>query len=294
MCRNRLIESCFVLQILILRCSSYLYLNNFHQPTAALRNQNSHLYLNTGPYNPLFLSYFSTLKALEDSLEGTYSKSLRIKCPFFRRRALDLIDSLARTFQFIVVRHKSIFPVSIKIPGSSTYYDERKVTGLSMDQISLIIEKDWNALHSKGSSKPWGDGKGYYITGKLSYGIYKDECIFDGTDPDMPVVGLRKYLSAASQLFDRKKSRADLICPLTININERTIVARWRLQGILNLPWHPSIKPMTGSTTYYISEDGMVEKHLEQWDITVIDAFISVLFKDLDFGAPPAKPLDDT
>lgn len=59
--------------------------------------------------------------------------------------------------------------------------------------------------------------------------------------------------------------------------------------GILNLPWHPSVKPWTGKTVYYINNNGLIEKHLEFWDITVLDAFISTLFPSLNYGALPAS-----
>ena len=38
----------------------------------------------------------------------------------------------------------------------------------------------------------------------------------------------------------------------------------------------------------FIDNDGLVEKHVEYWDITVLDAFISTLFPFLKFGAMPA------
>jgi hypothetical protein len=64
-----------------------------------------------------------------------------------------------------------------------------------------IIENDWRPSTSKG----------YYLTGKLTQSIYRDDCLFDGPDPDMPVRGLHKYLNAASQLFETKSSTAELL-----------------------------------------------------------------------------------
>ena len=133
---------------------------------------------------------------------------------------------------------------------------------------------------------------GYYITGMLTKSIYRDDCFFDGPDPDMPVRGLKKYLLSASNLFDRKHSRADIIRPvvLTQSDSERTIQVFWRLEGVLNLPWHPHMKPWTGNTVYHLDKDGLVERHVEQWDISVLDAFVSTLLPGLEFGAPPAMP----
>jgi Uncharacterized conserved protein (DUF2358) len=107
----------------------------------------------------------------------------------------------------------------------------------------------------------------------------------------MPVKGLRKYLNSASQLFDRGSSRADIIS-VRSDIYQRTIQVTWRLEGVLNLPWHPRIKPYTGQTTYYLDADGLIFRHVEAWDITAVDAFISTLLPGLQYGAPPAKPIE--
>ena len=154
-----------------------------------------------------------------------------------------------------------------------------KLIDRAMSQIASIIEADWKS------------GKGYYITGKLTKEIYRDDCFFDGPDPDMPVVGLRKYIASTAQLFDQKVSRADIIGTMETNEETRTIIVHWRLEGILNLPWHPKLKPWTGTTTYHIDESGLINKHMETWDISVLDAFASTLFPFLSIGAAPAAPI---
>ena len=106
----------------------------------------------------------------------------------------------------------------------------------------------------------------------------------------MPVRGLRKYLSAASQLFDRKKSRADILS-LDCDQTNRKITVTWRIEGILNLPWHPIMKPWTGSTVYSIDDSGLIYSHIEKWDISVIDAFLSTLLPNIFTGEPPAPEI---
>jgi len=218
----------------------------------------------------------------EKRLSELYRGASSIRCPFFRRRAYDLYDGLGMVLQFLVARHKSL-PMPV-LPGcsSGSISSEAKTTGLSIDAVADIIKLDWRANIE--------DGKGYYITGRITKSIYRDDCLFDGPDPDMPVRGLRKYLSSASQLFDHKKSCANLLSCTQSN-EHNTITCRWRIEGVLNLPWHPRLKPWTGSTTYYIDEDGLIFKHIETWDISVLDAFISTLFPALQFGAEPAAPL---
>ena len=242
---------------------------------------------NGGPFSADFIKYQSFVRIFQLHLDAMYSKSLRIKCPFFRRRATDSVDGLASVFQFVCARHKSI-PIPT-LPGTQQMVISTalKQTGLSIDAIADIIKRDWK---SQANIRDLTSGKGYYITGKLSREIYRDDCFFDGPDPDMPVTGLKKYISSTCQLFDHKASRADLIS-LESNEDQRTVTVHWRLEGILNLPWHPILKPWTGHTTYMIDELGLIDKHVEKWDISVVDAFVSTLFPFLNYGAPPAEPI---
>jgi hypothetical protein len=126
-----------------------------------------------------------------------------------------------------------------------------------------------------------GPSKGYYITGKLDSRMYRDDCRFEGPDPDMPVVGLRKYLNAASSIFDPRRSDAVL---LSLRYDEcgggrecGSIVASWRLGGVINLPWHPRVEPWTGQTTYHLDDEGLIYLHVETWDISVWRAFVCTL-----------------
>lgn len=204
------------------------------------------------------------------TIDNLMNQALKVKCPFFRRRASDLVDGASSLFQFM------------EITDDTENYDN-KLKFTNMDVLADMILQDWTGRKT---------GKGYYITGRLSTAVYKDECLFDGPDPDMPVKGLKKYLSSASQLFEYRSSRADLLKPLVINRDKNTITAYWRLEGVLNLPWHPRIKPLTGSTTYIIDPQiGLIESHIETWDISVLNAFVSTLFPQLNYGSKPAPPI---
>ena len=57
----------------------------------------------------------------------------------------------------------------------------------------------------------------------------------------------------------------------------KIISVRWKLQGVLNLPWHPELKPYTGTTHYHVDDEGMIAKHIEDWDISMLDAFLCTL-----------------
>lgn len=145
---------------------------------------------------------------------------------------------------------------------------------LSISELKDVVEKDFVQNQ-------------YYVTGKLSPQVYASDCVFK--DPTTNVKGVQPYTSAVSKLFDPSKSRADLIS-LKIS-GPDSLVLQWRLAAVLNIPGSPAIKPYTGTTKYVTNQAGLVCQHLEQWDISAFDAFVSVLFPN--FGAPPAPPVSE-
>lgn len=214
-----------------------------------------------------------------------YDRSLSVKCPFFRRRMTDFLDGADMVMRFLVIRHKSLDLIGPPPGCRSTFAKGTKYKNLELTELVETIRSDW---------KP-NQNKGYYITGRLNTTIYRDDCYFDGPDPDMPVRGVRKYLNAASQLFDKSSSTAELLS-LEIgdadSVNNKnkshrhqkssaTIVARWKLKGVLHLPWHPSLPVWTGTTTYHLDDEHMVYFHEEEWDISVFRAFTQTLWPEL-------------
>lgn len=257
-----------------------------------------------------------------------------------RRRVADAIDSIVMTLRFLLIRHKSLgifdplfalddehvgsvlalvhHPPGCRAVGKHIAKNpdgtSRKNRNLPPSVIAETIRRDWLAggYDSDGSGNRKNAhqqqqqqavvGRGYYITGKLNSTIYTDDCLFDGPDPDMPVRGLRKYLSAASHLFDAKQSSAELLS-LELVQNEEgkghghddnfsdgevtggsgggKIVARWRIEGVLMLPWRPAVKPWTGKTTYHLNEEGLIHFHEEEWDISVLEAFVCTVWPEL-------------
>ena len=152
-----------------------------------------------------------------------------------------------------------------------------KNRNLPLRTVADTIRRDWECGPDL--------SRGYYLTGRLNSTIYTDDCLFDGPDPDMPVRGLRKYLSAASHLFERETSFARM---LDIDAEEGggrmgrgVVMVRWRLGGTLMLPWRPSVKPWTGTTRYHLDEEGLIYLHEEEWDITVAEAFVCTVFPRL-------------
>lgn len=196
----------------------------------------------------------------ETWIDQSYQKALNLKCPFWRRRTADTLESLDMIFRFLVARHKTILPL-----GWRQTTDEAKQINLPIDQIAAIIEKDWKT----------DNNKGYYITGKLTEAIYRDDCWFEGPDPDMPIRGLAKYLAAASHLFDPRSSEARLFGLEVSDLgHEKVIVATWQLDAVLRLPWKPRLPQLTGKTIYHMDGQGLIMQHEETWNTTVWHAFM--------------------
>ena len=127
-------------------------------------------------------------------------------------------------------------------------------------------------------------------TGFLSREVYAPTCFFDSPDPDMPVRSPEIFASALRGLFDAKRSSVRLL-ERPVAVDDRTLVAEWRLDGALRLPWRPPIKPFVGRTTFCLDDTGRIERHVEEWSLSAADAFLSALFPSLHFGAPPAPSL---
>lgn len=189
-----------------------------------------------------------------------YDQALHLKCPFLRRRAIDIVEFCHTVVRNLLDPDETYLGAcpSLLCHGRSC----TKRFGLSIDELLKAIRDDWKE----------DSNLGYYVTGRLSTDIYRDDCLFDGPDPDMPVVGLRKYIYAASQLFDQKQSWSKLSF---IEIQDGScIVAHWQFRGILRLPWKPLLPMVCGSTTYHVDPCGLIYQHVETWDLSVQEAFL--------------------
>ena len=246
-----------------------------NQRVDVLSNTASEVLISTG--YPSVAAVSSRLSPLESwcvtHMDVWYSQSLSIKCPFLKRRTADLLDAMDMMMRFLVIRHKSLDLIGPPPGCRSAKVSQAKRVDTSLEERMEIIRHDWRP----------STGKGYYITGRLNSTIYRDDCLFDGPDPDMPVRGLRKYVNAASNLFDHATSMAELLS-MTLEETKQgevVIVAHWRLQGVLHLPWHPKLPQWTGRTRYHFDEHGLVCHHEEEWDISVAQAFLETLLPDV-------------
>ncbi|CAB1099953.1 unnamed protein product [Ectocarpus sp. CCAP 1310/34] len=108
----------------------------------------------------------------------------------------------------------------------------------------------------------------YYVTGDLTPSLYRPDCLF--TDPTTRVESVERYTAAVKLLFDPDNAQVDL---LSLVIKDDThIFAEWRLQGYLKFPWHPYVKPYTGTTLYTLDSNGLISLHEETWSISALEA----------------------
>jgi Uncharacterized conserved protein (DUF2358) len=205
-------------------------------------------------------------------LDRWYHQSQAVKCPFFRRRYGDLLDNLEQVMKYTIIRRECWPlmgpPQAWRPAGANKKQQLIKYKNIAIEDLRTHILSDW---------KP-ETGKGYYVTGKLTTACYRDDCLFLGPDPDMPIKGLRKYIGVAAHLFDGDASRTTLH---SLNVVGNTLEAEWQMKGILRLPWRPSLPTLSGRTVYHIDEDGLIDVHEEFWDISASRAFCFTLFPGL-------------
>ena len=79
----------------------------------------------------------------------------RIPCPFFKRRATDVLEAALGVGRFILARHKSLLVFAPRSKGGA------KVTGLAPEAVLEVIRNDFQ-------------DRRYYITGQLTREVYSD------------------------------------------------------------------------------------------------------------------------
>ena len=80
----------------------------------------------------------------------------RIPCPFFKRRATDVLEAALAVGRFVLARHKSLL---LFAPRSSK--GGAKVMGLAPEAVLEVIRSDF-------------EDRRYYITGQLTREVYSD------------------------------------------------------------------------------------------------------------------------
>ncbi len=248
--------------------------------------------------NLCFMFTYSQLSACNSCARLTvFSPALRL------RNTAITVDCSATTSQPAEASRRDLLASSLLIATASSIPAPSLAAARSAQDLVPLVQHDFQESQ-------------YYITGRLTKDIFASDCVFK--DPTTNVKGPEKYSKAVAALFDPNSSRADLISikvstcqaalvnqacnwsgpyifeqELTLlslyqAIGSDTIELKWRFEATLNFPTSPKIKPYTGTTIYHIT-DGLIDKHTESWDISALDAFISVFLPN--FGATAAPPV---
>ena len=146
--------------------------------------------------------------------------------------------------------------------SSSARIGSPKRTGLALDEVARILAHDVAfGAHGEG---------GYFISGDLTPEIFEDDCTF--RDPTNEVSSLAKYTRALQILFDPIASRVMLLAPPVVDSSARTLTARVRSAGVLQLPWRPRVPPYTSEIVWQIDSDGLVASQSQVWSISALGA----------------------
>ncbi|XP_055816909.1 uncharacterized protein LOC129886297 isoform X2 [Solanum dulcamara] len=113
--------------------------------------------------------------------------------------------------------------------------------------------------------------KAYFVTGLFTSGIYAEDCVFE--DPTIKFRGRDLYsrnLQLLVPFFDSPSIKLEKI-EKGNDSNAAVIVAYWKLRTSLKLPWQPLIS-VDGKTVYDLDEQLKIVKHVESWNISVLEA----------------------
>ena len=142
--------------------------------------------------------------------------------------------------------------------GKPTRIGNEKRTDASIEEIKEILRRDLQPVEKNADGTFRG---AYFVTGNVTPGIFQDDCRF--IDPTNTTKSLSKYVNALKILFDPENSSVDL---RSIEVkDENTIVGVYDCEGYLKLPWHPRVKPYTGTVTWKTSKNGLIESQTQEW-----------------------------
>jgi hypothetical protein len=93
-------------------------------------------------------------KKFDTAWMAAWKSKDRIRCPFFKRRATDVLEAALAVGRFILARHKSLLSFAPNSRGGA------KMTGLSAAALLQVVRSDF-------------EQKRYYVTGKLTREVYR-------------------------------------------------------------------------------------------------------------------------
>ena len=188
----------------------------------------------------------------DDDLTKTVGKS-------FGRRETAVVAATLLLSSFSSTRAEEAHALQLAPLGKPEHVGGEKRVGVSVKEVREILERDLQPIEKLSD----GTFKGaYFVTGNLTPEIFEDDCAF--IDPTNTTKSLSKYMNALKILFDPETSSVDL---KSIDIvDDHTIVGVYDCEGYLKLPWHPRVKPYTGTVTWRTNgENGLIVSQTQQW-----------------------------
>jgi hypothetical protein len=94
------------------------------------------------------------------------------------------------------------------------------------------------------------------------------------------------------KLFDQATSKVELIS-VTPQPAAGAILVTWRLEGRVNLPFKPKIKPYVVTTTLGVDPaSGLICSQVDEFSVPGWDLLLSIVLGE-GFGAKPAPPVEE-
>ena len=176
----------------------------------------------------------------------------------FGRRETAVVAATLLLSSFSSTRAEEAHALQLAPLGKPEHVGGEKRVGVSVKEVREILERDLQPIEKLSD----GTFKGaYFVTGNLTPEIFEDDCAF--IDPTNTTKSLSKYMNALKILFDPETSSVDL---KSIDIvDDHTIVGVYDCEGYLKLPWHPRVKPYTGTVTWKTNENGLIQSQLQSW-----------------------------
>ena len=177
----------------------------------------------------------------------------------FGRRETTVVAAALLLSSFFSTRAEEACALQLAPLGKPEHVGGEKRVGVSVKEVREILERDLQPIEKLSD----GTFKGaYFVTGNLTPEIFEDDCAF--IDPTNTTKSLSKYMNALKILFDPETSSVDL---KSIDIvDDHTIVGVYDCEGYLKLPWHPRVKPYTGTVTWKTNgENGLIVSQTQQW-----------------------------
>ncbi|GBG81319.1 hypothetical protein CBR_g31994 [Chara braunii] len=139
-------------------------------------------------------------------------------------------------------------------------WEEEEEGRLSREEAIAALRADYN--------------RSYFVTGKMSMGIYEEDCEF--ADPFVSFKGRQRFKQNVSNLgsFMREVN----LTVVDWQEAEDKLTTKWRFSCVLALPWRPILAASGGTDHYFDKETGKIYKHVERWDISPADG-VRQLFK---------------